>query len=118
MFADPFPRSRRLHWSAAEICLHSAPELIGAGARERGKQMNAEFDVIVVGSSMGGMNTAAALPRFEHRVPLLEQAPFVGGLTHSFTRSGFPYAVGLHYYGIFGPNQSAGRLLDWLSGGA
>lgn len=80
--------------------------------------MTKEFDVIVVGSGMGGMSTAAALSRFEHRVALLEQAPFVGGLTHSFTRNGFSYDVGLHYCGLFGPNQSAGRLLDWLSDGA
>ena len=44
--------------------------------------MSTDYDVIVVGSGMGGMTTAAALPRMEHKVLLLEQAQTIGGLTH------------------------------------
>ena len=76
-----------------------------------------EFDVIVIGSGMGGMTTAAALSRFDHKVLLLEQADTIGGLTHSFTRNGFSWDVGLHYCGTFGSDQFGGRILDWLSGG-
>jgi all-trans-retinol 13,14-reductase len=76
-----------------------------------------EFDVIVIGSGMGGMTTAAALSRLEYKVLLLEQAQSIGGLTHSFSREGFSWDVGLHYCGLFGPDQFAGRILDWLSGG-
>ncbi len=77
-----------------------------------------EFDVIVIGSGMGGMTTATALSRLDHKVLLLEQAQVIGGLTHTFTREGFSWDVGLHYCGIFGHDQFAGRILDWLSGGA
>ena len=76
-----------------------------------------EFDVIVIGSGMGGMATAAALSRFDHKVLLLEQAQTIGGLTHTFSRNGFTWDVGLHYCGTFGHDQLAGRILDWLSGG-
>jgi all-trans-retinol 13,14-reductase len=76
-----------------------------------------EFDAIVVGSGMGGMTTAAALSRVDHKVLLLEQAQTIGGLTHSFSRDGFTWDVGLHYCGTFGHDQPAGRILDWLSGG-
>jgi all-trans-retinol 13,14-reductase len=76
-----------------------------------------EFDVIVIGSGMGGMTTAAALSRFDHKVLLLEQAQTIGGLTHAFSRNGFTWDVGLHYCGTFGHDQFAGRILDWLSGG-
>jgi all-trans-retinol 13,14-reductase len=76
-----------------------------------------EFDVIVIGSGMGGMTTATALSRLEHKVLLLEQAQSIGGLTHSFSREGFSWDVGLHYCGLFGRDQSAGKILDWLSGG-
>jgi all-trans-retinol 13,14-reductase len=75
------------------------------------------FDVIVVGSGMGGMTTATALSRLGHKVLLLEQAQTIGGLTHSFSRNGFSWDVGLHYCGTFGHDQPAGRILDWLSGG-
>ena len=76
-----------------------------------------EFDVIVVGSGMGGMTTATALSRLHHKVLMLEQAQTIGGLTHAFSRDGFSWDVGLHYCGLFGPDQLAGRILNWLSGG-
>lgn len=75
-----------------------------------------EFDVIVIGSGMGGMTTAAVLSRLNHKVLLLEQAHSIGGLTHAFTRDGFTWDVGLHYCGSFGHDQFAGRVLDRLSG--
>lgn len=81
------------------------------------KQSVNEFDVIVIGSGMGGMTTATALSRLDHKVLLLEQAQTIGGLTHTFTRDGFTWDVGLHYCGTFGHDQLAGRILDWLSGG-
>lgn len=67
---------------------------------------------------MGGMTTATALSRLDYKVLLLEQAQAIGGLTHSFARNGFSWDVGLHYCGLFGPDQPAGKILDWLSGGA
>lgn len=81
------------------------------------KQSANEFDVIVIGSGMGGMTTAAALSRLDHKVLLVEQAPSIGGLTHAFSRDGFTWDVGLHYCGSFGHEQFAGKILAWLSGG-
>jgi all-trans-retinol 13,14-reductase len=78
---------------------------------------SSEFGVIVIGSGMGGMTTAAALSRMGRKVLLLEQAQTIGGLTHAFSRDGFTWDVGLHYCGTFGPEQTAGRILNWLSGG-
>ena len=75
------------------------------------------YDVIVIGSGMGGMTTAAALSQFGRKVLLLEQAPTLGGLTHSFSRNGFSWDVGLHYCGSFGPGQAGRKILDWLSNG-
>ena len=69
----------------------------------------------MIGSGMGGMTTAAALSRMDYRVLLLEQAQSIGGLTHTFSRDGFSWDVGLHYCGLFGHDQFAGRILDWLS---
>lgn len=82
------------------------------------KRSTDEFDVIVIGSGMGGMTAATALSRLDHKVLLLEQAEAIGGLTHSFSRNGFSWDVGLHYCGTFGHDQPAGRILDWLSGGS
>jgi all-trans-retinol 13,14-reductase len=71
-----------------------------------------DFDVIVIGSGMGGMTTATALSRLDYKVLLLEQAQTIGGLTHAFSRNGFTWDVGLHYCGLFGQDQPAGKVLD------
>jgi all-trans-retinol 13,14-reductase len=80
------------------------------------KSSNNEFDVIVIGSGMGGMTTATALSRMEHKVLLLEKAQTIGGLTHTFSRDGFSWDVGLHYCGMFGHDEPGDKLLNWLSG--
>jgi len=77
-----------------------------------------KYDVIVVGSGMGGLATAAALSRMNHKVLLLEQAQQIGGLTHTFSREGFSWDAGLHYCGTFGHGELSGRVLDWLTGGS
>jgi all-trans-retinol 13,14-reductase len=81
----------------------------------KSKSSNNEFDVIVIGSGMGGMTTATALSRMEHRVLLLERAQTIGGLTHTFSRDGFSWDVGLHYCGMFGHDEPGDKVLDWLS---
>lgn len=76
--------------------------------------MTESWDVIVIGSGMGGMVTAAAVSRLGHKVLMLEQYASPGGQTHSFSREGFSWDVGLHYLGGFGPDESERAVLDWL----
>ena len=76
------------------------------------------FDVIVIGSGIGGLACACALTRSGLKVLVLEKHFAAGGLTQTFSRKGFTWAVGLHYLGDMGEGGSARKILDWLSGGA
>jgi all-trans-retinol 13,14-reductase len=57
------------------------------------------YDVIVVGSGMGGMTAAVMLAKQNYKVLLLEQNSVVGGLTQSYSRGGYRWNTGLHYIG-------------------
>ncbi|MEM8836661.1 MAG: NAD(P)/FAD-dependent oxidoreductase [Pseudomonadota bacterium] len=72
------------------------------------------WDAIVIGSGMGGMSAAAALSKVGNKVLMLEQHQTLGGLTHSFSRNGFTWDVGVHYLSGFAPEDRMRALLDWL----
>src|ERR1700676_3560646 len=76
------------------------------------------FDAIVIGSGIGGLACACALTRSGLKVLVLEKHFAAGGLTQTFSRKGFTWAVGLHYLGDMGEGGSARKIIDWLSGGA
>lgn len=73
------------------------------------------WDAIVIGSGMGGMAAAAALSNVGHKVLLLEQYKTLGGLTHSFSREGFSWDVGIHYLSGIAPGEPERKILNWLS---
>ena len=73
------------------------------------------WDVIVIGSGMGGMTSAAALAKMGRKVLLLEQYKTLGGLTHSFSRDGFSWDAGIHYLGCVGPDDRERAMIDWLA---
>lgn len=76
-----------------------------------------DWDAIVIGSGMGGMAASAALAKCGYKVLVLEQHYVPGGFTHTFSRKGYTWDVGVHCLGQMSERELPGRLLQWLSEG-
>lgn len=55
---------------------------------------DAEADVIVIGSGIGGLSCAALLARYEQNVVVLESHDVAGGAAHSFDVKGYKFDSG------------------------
>ncbi len=74
------------------------------------------FDVIVIGSGMGGLTTASLLAQLAgKRVLVLERHFKLGGFTHTFTRQGYTWDPGLHYVGGMQPGAAGRGLFDLVT---
>jgi all-trans-retinol 13,14-reductase len=78
-----------------------------------------QYDVIVIGSGMGGLTVASLLAQMQgKRVLILEQHYVVGGFTHTFKREkGYHWDVGIHYVGDLEEGHQFRRLFDYTTSG-
>ncbi len=88
---------------------------------EQGEQAERDnpYDVIVIGSGIGGLAAAATLAKLNNRrVLVLERHFQAGGQTHAFTRHGrWHFDVGLHYVGQMARGEGPRKVMDFLTGG-
>lgn len=94
------------------------PSSLRIGRRYRAGRVDKDYDVIVIGSGIGGLTSAACLSAMGKKVIVLEQHYTAGGLTHSYARNGYEWDVGVHYIGSMEPGSLPRRIFDFLSGGA
>lgn len=88
------------------------------GRRYRPKRVDDSYDVIVIGSGIGGLANAALLSRLGQRVCVLEQHYTAGGFTHTYERNGYEWDVGVHYIGeVHKPHSPLRRIFDVISDG-
>ncbi|AXI04089.1 phytoene desaturase family protein [Aquirhabdus parva] len=86
------------------------------GKRYRTGRAAEHYDVIVVGSGMSGLTTAALLSKVGQKVCVLEQHYTAGGLTHSYENNGYEWDVGVHYIGeVHKPHSPIRKLFDVIS---
>jgi phytoene dehydrogenase-like protein len=73
---------------------------------------DAAYDVVVIGSGIGGLIAGNLLARDGARVLLVEQHYMAGGYCSTFRRAGFTFDAATHFYPLLGnPETLTGRLL-------
>ncbi len=88
------------------------------GKRYRPGRAANDYDVVVIGSGIGGLCCAALLTRLGRKVCVLEQHYTAGGFTHSYEREGYEWDVGVHYVGeVHKPHAPLRRIFDVISDG-
>lgn len=72
------------------------------------------YDVIVIGSGIGGLTAALTCARAGRKVLVLEAAKQFGGFINPFMRKHFWFDTGIHYIGEMGAGQSLRRHFERL----
>ena len=94
------------------------PSTIRVGRRYRPQRLDGPYDAIIIGSGIGGLTSAASLSKMGKKVLVLEQHYTAGGFTHSYSRNGYEWDVGVHYIGDVGSRKSLSRrLYDFITDG-
>jgi len=76
-----------------------------------------QYDVIVIGSGIGGMSAAKLMAKWAGKKVLIVEKHFkFGGFTHNFRRPGAgPWDVGVHYIGKMKKGSRPRRIMDYLT---
>lgn len=73
-----------------------------------------EFDIVIVGSGLGGLLCGAILSMEGFRVCVVEKNKAIGGNLQSFERDGVVFNTGLHYFGSGDKGQFIYMLYQYL----
>ena len=74
------------------------------------------YDIIIIGSGISGLCTAALLSMEGKKVLVLEKHFKLGGYTHTFKRENYEWDVGIHYVGaVHNKNSFVRKLFDKIT---
>lgn len=76
--------------------------------------MNSVYDVVIIGSGLGGLECATILSKHGYKVCVLEKNSKLGGTLHSFKRNGCEFGTGMHYIGSLDEGQITNKLFNYL----
>jgi all-trans-retinol 13,14-reductase len=75
---------------------------------------NGEFDVVIIGSGLGGLLCGAILSGNDHRVCVLEKHHQIGGNLQTFRRKGVNFNSAMHYVGTMDKGQILYKVFKYL----
>ncbi|MFW7378959.1 MAG: phytoene desaturase family protein [Oligoflexus sp.] len=88
------------------------------GTQLRRANIKDRYDSIIIGSGIGGLATAVCLAKAGQDVLVLERHYTAGGFTHTYSRKGYEWDVGVHYIGdVHRQESTLRRIFDFISDG-
>jgi all-trans-retinol 13,14-reductase len=73
-----------------------------------------QYDVVIIGSGLGGLQCAYILSREGLRVCVLEKNQQLGGCLQTFTRKGSIFDTGMHYIGSMDEGQVLNKFFKYF----
>ena len=73
-----------------------------------------EFDVLIIGTGMGGLVCGNILSRKGYRVCMVEKNKQIGGCLQVYSRNKVIFDAGVHYLGGLGKGQNLYQIFKWL----
>jgi len=73
-----------------------------------------QFDVIIIGSGLSGLQCGYILSKEGYKVCIVEQHSQIGGCLQNFTRDGCIFDTGIHYIGGLDEGQSLNRYFKYF----
>jgi all-trans-retinol 13,14-reductase len=77
--------------------------------------MHPNYDIIIIGSGLGGLTCGYILSKNGYKVAIFEQGAQFGGCMQTFKRKGVKFETGVHYIGSMGEGQALNRFFHYLS---
>ena len=75
---------------------------------------NKKYDVVIIGSGLGGMVCGTILSKEGKRVCIIEKNEQIGGSLQTFRREGVTFDTGVHYIGGLSKENSLYKIFNYL----
>ncbi|MEG2493927.1 MAG: NAD(P)/FAD-dependent oxidoreductase [Rikenellaceae bacterium] len=76
--------------------------------------MENNYDIVIIGSGLGGLECALILSKEGYKVCVLEQSSVFGGCLQSFSRNNINIDTGIHYIGSMDDGQIMSQYLKYF----
>jgi all-trans-retinol 13,14-reductase len=77
--------------------------------------MQSKYDIVIIGSGLGGLTAGYILSKNGYKVAIFEQGAQLGGCLQTFKRRGVKFETGVHYVGSLNEGQALDFFFRYLS---
>lgn len=77
--------------------------------------MTEKYDIIIIGSGLGGLQCGVILSKKGYKVLVLEKNHQIGGSLQAFKHKGCTFSTGMHYIGSLDEGQTLNKIFNYFN---